>query len=181
MRVILTVTATLSLLNMQYGFTQSGDKIIKLNLYPHFSNPGITIGLEFEKSLGRTIKFSQATRIEYRTITSENPSDNFFGQQNLCLGYAVKYYPFRKQSGKKFQGVFVGIMPSYFVKVRSQYRYGPAIGIPAGYQFVLKSRLTLSLEYTVTFMQNVNNAIPPSNPSDRYFDLFKGFRIGYRF
>ena len=162
------------------SLSQPNERVAKLALYPHFSNPGVTVGFELEKSFIQTVKFTQAFRIEYRTISGD-AADGFYGHQNLSLGYVVKCYPFAKRTSKKFQGVFFGIMPCYFVKVRDEYRYGPAIGIPIGYQLVLKSRLTLSLEYTPTYLQNVNDGIPPGNSQDLYFDLFKAFRVGYRF
>lgn len=139
---------------------------------------GYTLNAETERAFNDIYRFTHGLRIDY-DWGKPNPEKLFPGVENLIFGYDFKFYPFKRKASKPYQGVFLGLNPCYFYNINSKYKYGPGIGSILGYQYLLKDRFTLSSEFTMTYMQNINDYALQTNSQDRYFYLFFNVKFGW--
>lgn len=149
--------------------------LTKLGGIFQFNPSGYSINFEHERGFLKNSRFTHGLRVDFNKI-SPYPQKFFPGVENLVLGYQLKLYPFSKE---EFRGFFTGVYPCYFVKRKDRYRYGPGLGGLIGYQYIRK-RLSLSIESSIVYMQNVNEKVPSKNPEDRYFFLFLNIKAGLR-
>jgi hypothetical protein len=141
---------------------------------------GYTLNAETERAFNHTYRFTRGLRIDY-DWGKPKPEKMFPGIENLIFGYDFKFYPFKREASKTYQGVFLGLNPCYFYNINSKYKYGPGVGTILGYQYLLKDRFTLSSEFTMTYMQNINDNAVQTNSQDRYFYLFFNVKFGVLF
>ena len=138
---------------------------------------GFTLNAETERALNHKYRFTSGLRIDY-DWGKPKPEKMFPGIENLIFGYDFKFYPFKRKTSKPYQGVFLGLNPCYFYNINTMYKYGPGVGSILGYQYLLKDRFTLSSEFTLTYMQNINDNALQTNSQDLYFYLFFNVKFG---
>ncbi len=167
------------------GYCQLSDKSLKKiggYLNPnHFSQSyGFTLSVELEKAFVNS-KLTHGFRLDYmRARPFATPNKFFTGYENLIVGYNLKVYPFLNSSNGNYKGYFIGLHPSFFVKVQDRYRYGPGIGLLTGYQAWIKRKFTICPELGIIYMKNVNNKIY-SNSRDLYFYSLISVKVGFTF
>lgn len=159
--------------------------LTKVGGYLNFNHPsgfgGFIFSLENERVFKKSNFFSHGPRLDYDKDKRDIPA-NFPGIENLFVGYEVKYYPFHFIKQKPYQGFFLGLYPCYLLPINKRYKNGPGLASLAGYQYMLKNKLSFGLEMSVIYMQNVNKDSPyRTNTEDRYFYFTGAIKIGYIF
>jgi hypothetical protein len=148
----------------------------------HGRNPALSYTLSFERErlFPEKLSVTHGPRLDFSNAerSTQPPSS---GWMLLVLGYQFKYYPFAILRKKPMRGFFLGINPSYAVKVRDQYPYGPGVGFLMGYQVWIKNAVTLGLELNVANGRNVNQNIAATTPGNWFWDGIFAFKIGYQF
>jgi hypothetical protein len=156
----------------------------KVGGFINFNHPsgfaGYFISLENERVFNRNYSFTHGPRLDYDK-SKRDVQKNFSGTENLVLGYELKYYPFHHKSSKLYQGIFIGIYPCYFLPINNLYKNGPGLASPIGYQYVFKDRISLGIETSIIYMQNVNESSPyRTNSQDRYFYITPAIKFGFK-
>lgn len=166
-----------------HGHAQTDGALTKaggfIYLYHLSEYSGFSLNIERENTFKSNAAFSHGARLDYNKF-KPFPKTNFPGNENLILGYHFKLYPFFPKSKRQFNGLFLGIEPCYFVKVNSDYRYGPGLGGLLGYQLWIKNKFTLSAEGNIFYIQNINDNTTQQNPQDRYFYMYASIKVGFK-
>jgi hypothetical protein len=135
---------------------------------------GFSANVEFEKAFTRSHFLTSGPRIDYI---------NYPGNDNsLMLAYDLKFYPFYWKNRRPYQGMFIGVDLVYFLKNSDTYssRYGPGIGSLIGYQYLIKDKVSLSIEGNVIYMHDLSETAVQTNLRHNYFDEFLSVKVGFR-
>ena len=180
---ILLLTFCMLMAVQKESWAQNSERtLIKAGGYIVF-NEGIYRGyllcFEGERNFKGSRYFSSGFRSDYVHIPFyEQYSGHLIA---LGVGYEFKYYPLRNIKGYLLNGPFVGLFPYYYLPINKSYRYGPGLGANLGYQQRIGTKVALSAELNMVYMQNFNEQVPKGNPDDRYFNFLPQIKVGLRF
>ncbi|HLF32879.1 MAG TPA: hypothetical protein VI583_01500 [Cyclobacteriaceae bacterium] len=159
------------------------DRLVKFGGLPNYgigsypgnlSSPHI-IGFEFEKISRRMEFLTHCYRFDYIP---------YLNQQFTLLGYNVKFYP-RYLTGRRqpLRGIFLGAGPAIFSQEagRMPNRYGPGVNVTAGYQVLIKNKLSIAYELDMHYLKNLNMQVPWNNPDNHWFTFFHYIKLGIKF
>lgn len=135
---------------------------------------GYSIHLEYEKTLKNKEFLTAGPRLDYTEFKHISGA--------LMIAYDLKLYPFYWISKKPYHGMFIGADLTYLIQHRNiaTSRYGPGIGSLFGYQYVLKDKVSLCLEGSMIYMQDMNENAPQYNPEHRYLYVFACLKAGIK-
>jgi len=140
---------------------------------------GFSFHLEFERTFKRLEYLTTAPRIDYVNI-------NRYPEKNLFVGYEVKFYPLYWKFREAYRGISIGVEPLMLIKSEAvpYARYGPGLGSLIGYQYLFKDKISVGLEGSMIYLQNLNKDSKQYpgyvHPSERYFYFFACLKLGIR-
>lgn len=148
---------------------------------------GFSVHMELERAFQRRQFLTSGPRLDYVKI----PDFGTIGE-NVYIGYHIKMYPFYFKHHVPFKGLFVGLEPLILINRNAVDRqgidwgrYGPGIGSLVGYQHIVKNKISVGLEGSMNYIQNLNdntNAYQGYNhESGRYIYFYANFKVGLKF
>jgi hypothetical protein len=141
---------------------------------------GYSLNMEIENSF-KNRSFTHGPRIDYSRFKSLSWPVSHAAFEALTFGYQFKFYPLHKKDQQPYNGLFLGAYPFFGIPVDNQHqRNGPGLGTVLGYQQMIKSKFSLSLEASMLYLQNINENIPRNNPNDRYFYFNTSLKLGIK-
>lgn len=178
MKRVLLLAFTTFLFPYIHTHAQDRFNILKSGGFMYFNGDGyngISLHVEYEFLIAKSLMFSTGPRAEYIAIKNGAPS--------FTVGYEIKWYPIAKYANRRLHGPFIGIDPLYRTKdaARISYaRYGPGVGFVAGYQHQFKNRVAVCAEMSPVYIYDINERTVQSNPTGWYWYGFACVKIGFR-
>jgi hypothetical protein len=154
--------------------------LYKLGGFFHFYQGeyrGYSFNMEVENSF-KNGSFTHGPRIDYTRYKTMSWPVSRAAFEALTFGYQFKFYPLHTKDQQPYNGLFLGAYPFFRIPVEQHQRNGPGLGTVLGYQQMIKSKFSLSLEGSMLYLQNINENIPSNNPNDGYFYFNASLKLG---
>lgn len=172
--LVFSITATCTVAMIDCVAQVDESPVTKIGGWYYFNSPSYnTLSVERERSIRQSLTFTHGPRLDLNFGETS-------GLLSMAMGYQFKYYPFSLLREKPSRGVFLGLEPCYFIKVREQTVYGPGIGTLLGYQLWIKNKVAVSLETSLKYMQNMNPNALGVYLNSWYLHSFLFLKVGMR-
>lgn len=173
---IFTTVILALLTNLAFGQNDTSP-LIKAGGFVYFLHGnynGFSVHLEYERAFKHAPFLTSGPRLDYTNFE--------YSLGDLMLAYDLKLYPFYGARKKSYHGLFMGIDITYLVKSQhvDKARYGPGIGSLFGYQYLFKDKVSLCLEGSMIYLQDLNENAPQHNPANRYLYVFACIKAGVK-
>lgn len=135
---------------------------------------GYSVHVELEKAFRNAGCLTSGPRIDYTEFK--------YSTGALMIAYGLKLYPFYWITRKPYRGLFLGGDLSYLIhnKRIKESRYGPGLGSLFGYQHMFENKISLCLEGSLTYVQDLNKESRHRNPEHRYLYVFACLKVGLK-
>jgi len=162
--------------NFTFGQTDR-NYLIKAGGFLYFlesGDNGYSLHLEYERAFENLQFLTFGPRIDYTEFK--------YSTGALMIAYDLKLYPFYWFSKKPYRGIFLGADVTYLIhnKDINESRYGPGIGSLFGYQHVFKEKVSLCLEGSMAYVQDLNKESRRRNSKHQYLYVFACIKVGLR-
>ena len=135
---------------------------------------GYSLHMEYEKAFKNAQFLTSGPRIDYTEFK--------YSTGALMIAYDLKLYPFYWFSKKPYRGIFLGVDANYLIQNKDldYSRYGPGLGSLFGYQHVFKDKISLCLEGSMAYVQDLNKQSRQGNAKHQYLYVFACIKVGLK-
>jgi len=162
--------------NFAFGQTDR-NYLIKAGGFLYFlesRDNGYSLHLEYERAFKKLQFLTSGPRIDYTEFKYTHGA--------LMVAYDLKLYPFYWLSKRPYRGIFLGIDVNYLIQNKNldYSRYGPGLGSLFGYQHVFKDKISLCLETSMIYVQDLNEKALQHNTKHQYLYVFACIKAGLK-